>query len=86
MNNKSSMGWIITAIIATVGWVFMLGWNFRSIQANTEKLSDKADKQYVEQSVRRIDEKLTIIIEWLKRIERQKQGSVDMDMGKDKRG
>ena len=67
MKLNGNTGWVITLMIALLGWAYSLGWQGRTTQELEKKMDTKADRRVIEVKLEAINDKLADILERVKK-------------------
>ena len=67
MKLNGNTGWVITLMIALLGWAYSLGWQGRTTQELEKKIDTKADRRVIEVKLEAINDKLADILERVKK-------------------
>ena len=67
MKLNGNAGWILTLMIALLGWAYSLGWQGRTTQELEKKMDTKADRRVIEVKLEAINDKLADILERVKK-------------------
>ena len=64
---NGNAGWVLTLMIALLGWAYSLGWQGRTTQELEKKMDTKADRRVIEVKLEAINDKLADILERVKK-------------------
>ena len=56
------MGWIITVVLVSFGWIYTIGDRAHCMETMEKEIEKKADLTVVEQAVKRLDEKMDLVL------------------------